>query len=129
MARIEVIRSTLSNTPMSAKKNPEDFGAKFPRRERRRGFERDIASKNVGTSRWHQKASSVCFQNAVISIWPALHGLGSISSELIDFVNGVEAKIGDFMLLEIGPGRLPQRREIPAVDFISGRYLQGYLGD
>ena len=35
----------------------------------------------------------------------ALHGLEPITGELTDFADGVEAQIGDLMLLEIGPDR------------------------
>ena len=37
--------------------------------------------------------------------WSPLHGLEPITGELTDFADGVEAQIGDLMLLEIGPDR------------------------
>lgn len=37
--------------------------------------------------------------------WSALHGLEPIAGELTDFADGVEAQIGNLMLLEIGPDR------------------------
>ena len=37
--------------------------------------------------------------------WSSLHGLESVAGELTDFADGVEAQIGDLMLLEIGPDR------------------------
>jgi len=36
----------------------------------------------------------------------SLHGLEAIASELADFANAVQAKVGDLMFLEIGPDRL-----------------------
>ena len=35
--------------------------------------------------------------------WSPLHGLEPIAGELTDFADGVEAQIGNLMLLEIGP--------------------------
>ena len=37
--------------------------------------------------------------------WSALHGFEPITGELTDFADGVEAQIGNLMLLEIGPDR------------------------
>src|SRR5487761_2001905 len=35
-----------------------------------------------------------------------LHGLESVASELADFANAVQAKVGDLVFLEVGPDRL-----------------------
>jgi hypothetical protein len=41
----------------------------------------------------------------VISVGLPLHGLEPVAGELTDFADGVEAQIGNLMLLEIGPDR------------------------
>ncbi len=36
----------------------------------------------------------------------SLHGLEPIASELADFANSVQTKVGDLVFLEVGPDRL-----------------------